>query len=97
MKPLSASLVFFALATVAVPVLAEDNSEFLALKSLQTQEQTLPSAVNDAKLVALSDQELNKIEGGQHVCVICANVGVNAIVLGQNNNQNNNQSNNPRR
>jgi hypothetical protein len=45
----------------------------------------------------MTDAQLDTVVAGQtNVCVVCANVGVNAVVIGNRNNQNNNQSNNPR-
>ena len=61
----------------------------LAIGTMSTAAMAAPTKMSDA--------QLDKVVAGQtNVCVVCANVGVNAIVIGNRNNQNNNQSNNPR-
>jgi hypothetical protein len=69
---------------MGVPVLASAESDtFFALQHLQAHEQGVPTTV-EATVVKLSDHELATVEGGQDVCVICANVAVAANVAALN-------------
>ena len=68
---------------MGVPMLASAESDtFFALQHLQAHEQGVPTTT-EGSVVQLSDHELATVEGGQDVCVICANVGaaVNAALL----------------
>jgi len=104
MKRMLSLVAALALTLLVVPAMAADTSNvgdtsnggerqgtFYALSKVPTTESTAPTQMTDDQLAA--------VEAGDpvNVCVVCANVGVNACVIsGTCGNQNNNQSNNPR-
>jgi hypothetical protein len=83
MRMLTASTAFVALATVAVPVMAEESFQFLALKNVSVHDQQMQNKdiQTDTKLVQLTDTELSSVEGADNICVVCANANVQAQIL----------------
>jgi hypothetical protein len=86
-----------ALTLLVVPAMAGDVSSinggpasFYALNKISTTASTTLAPLPDDQLASIVGQAVN------NVCVICANVGVNAPIISPNTNNNNNQSNNPR-
>jgi hypothetical protein len=71
MRVMTASTVFIALAGLTLPAMAAESSQFLALKNV-------PVKAQQAKL---TDTELSRVEGGDNICVVCANANVQAQIL----------------